>query len=260
MKAHQRRLRERYSKNGEATPETDLSVRRARVHPISYSFAKSIIFRYEWLGTMASTEYHYGIFFGEYCGGVTCYGRNAIAGISFHRKFNLLREDVIILARGACVHWAPKNTNSRLIARSLRMVGVEAGVRICCAFADEDAGEVGSLYQATNWIYIGPGTPTPLLRSSEGRELNVRIVTSYARRNHISFARQMRMFEAAGWKRVDGRPKHRYVFQLDDDERLRDRIEELRVDEVPRRKQRGAAPALQAGEGGSTPTSALATT
>jgi hypothetical protein len=58
------------------------------------------------------------------------------------------------LQRGACVHWAHHHAASRLIAYSLAEEE-KRGTRIVVAFSDPAAGEIGTVYQATNWLYCG---------------------------------------------------------------------------------------------------------
>jgi len=53
-------------------PRADIS--KAECREISYSDAKKIILEYEWLGTMGTTQMHYGIFFEGQVAGVICFG------------------------------------------------------------------------------------------------------------------------------------------------------------------------------------------
>lgn len=78
--------------------------------------AEQVIFKYEWLGTMSKTRWHYGIFYGSYCAGVVCFGRNVTGGANTPKMFGVENNDMICLARGACVHWAERGSNSRLVS------------------------------------------------------------------------------------------------------------------------------------------------
>ena len=54
--------------------------------------------------------------------------------------------------------WSPKNTNSKLIGESLKLFSKnEPLAKVVIAYADPSAGEIGTVYQATNWYYIGRG-------------------------------------------------------------------------------------------------------
>src|SRR3954463_9330197 len=98
---------------------------------------------------------HYSAF-GPYIGGVCCFGGLRVTGgIQSNRMFGIEPDELRILARGACVHWAPPHTNSKLVSGSLRALrAADPMARIVIAYADTDAGEIGTIYQACNWTYI----------------------------------------------------------------------------------------------------------
>lgn len=67
--AWQKQLRDRYLAEG-TPPVPHLDVKRAEVRRVSRKLATQIILKYEWLGAMAQTGYHYGIFYGSACAGI----------------------------------------------------------------------------------------------------------------------------------------------------------------------------------------------
>ena len=89
----------------------------------------------------ASSSLHYGIFFGNECGGVCCVAINGTgtAGPFIANQFGIERKHLTILVRGACVHWAPTGANSKLVSWTARLVAKE-GAKIMLAFSDDDAG------------------------------------------------------------------------------------------------------------------------
>ena len=69
--AWQKQIRDKYISEG--TPDVPhLDVKKAIVRPVTRNLAKQIILKYEWLGTLVPAQLYYGIFFGNYCAGVTC--------------------------------------------------------------------------------------------------------------------------------------------------------------------------------------------
>jgi hypothetical protein len=134
----------------------------ARVREIDYDTAKAIIMKYEWLGNMGTTARTFGLFFGEELAGVTCFGHPQGTVVNVFGKENA--DKVYWLARGACVHWAHPHSASFLINESCKMFGLpwktargedKPAKFAFLATADTDAGEIGTVYQATNWLYIG---------------------------------------------------------------------------------------------------------
>jgi hypothetical protein len=67
------------------------------------------------------------------------------------------RNLAICLARGACVHWAHPHAASFLISRGCKLAELKFGWKIFYAYSDPTAGEIGTVYQACNWLYLGIG-------------------------------------------------------------------------------------------------------
>jgi hypothetical protein len=163
MKCHQRLVRESHE-DGHPVPK-DFST--ASVREIPHSVAKEFILKYEWLGNTGTTVRAFGLFFGEELAAVECFGHPGSTAI-----WNICGEEnadmVYWLARGACAHWAPpRSASSYLINRACEMMGAPWKTRdgkdmpakfVFLATADSDAGEIGTVYQASNWIYLGKTT------------------------------------------------------------------------------------------------------
>ena len=71
------------------------------------------------------------------------------------------------LVRGACVHWAHPHSASYLINRSCKLLAKE-GKNIFIAYSDVDAGEIGTVYQASNWFYCGMTSGGRLIVAPDG--------------------------------------------------------------------------------------------
>lgn len=70
------------------------------------------------------------------------------------------RDKEKLIARGASISWAPKNLASWLVASSVRWMVQNTGYRIFTAYSDPEAKELGTIYQAMNWIYLGQTSGT----------------------------------------------------------------------------------------------------
>ena len=161
-KAHQRIIREKFSivDDGGLFGIPRCNIKDSVLREVSFGEAKRIILKYEWLGTMGTTQYHYGIFYKTECAGVVCFGyfqaMNTNSGGHPYAPYigEQYAKNGIQLTRGACVHWAHQHSGSKLIAYGLKQVS-KLGYKYAVAFSDPDAGEIGTLYQATNWYYVG---------------------------------------------------------------------------------------------------------
>jgi len=162
--AHQRRIREREAVR-DPRPQM-ATLEGCTVAVIPFAEAKAIIVRYEWLRSMPATPRAcYGLkdHDGELVG-VACFDRGP-APESADLCGPERRDRTICLARGACVHYAPPNAASFLISRACKLAHAQFGWKVFYAYADPMAGEIGTVYQAVNWLYVGIGAG----RSDKGR-------------------------------------------------------------------------------------------
>lgn len=223
----QKQLRDHYAAEG--APAVDLSLKKAIVRPVSRRLAEMIIFKYEWLGTMATgVNRFYGIFFGPYCAGVTTFAPSGFGLPSLAKSFQIDGNQLAYLARGANVHWSPAGANSKLIGWSLRFEE-KLGNKLAVAFSDADAGEIGTVYQASNWVYLGVGSTWKQWVSPLGKLWSFNGFTKWCKDHHIDTNKGRQRLLAEGWREQDTNPKHRYAYVLDrSDNALVDRIERLR--------------------------------
>ena len=241
--AWQKQLRDKYM--DEPPPPVKLSLKKAKIVPVSRAVAAQIIFKYEWLGTMAATSMHHGLFFGPYCAGVTCAGVGCTGGTNTHKMFGLERNELITLARGANVHWAPTGSNSKLVSWTCRLL--QGYGKLIIAYADTDAGEIGTIYQACGWHYIGKGSATRQWVSPEGRVLDQKLPSNLSNTRGGSRKRWVAALKKAGWIEQISNPKHRYCQIIDKtDKRLAALIKDLEQP-YPKRLGDSAAAASKAG-------------
>jgi hypothetical protein len=158
-KAHQRKIREEKEKEELESRKTPIwhginrDIKNAIVKPIDRKLAKEIVEEYEWLGCMpAFSKYHFGIFYDDVCAGVTVFGKDYIENLGHWDKYNYTGR-MLLLSRGVCVHWAHPHSGSKLIMESIKQLPPEYDV--ITATIDQAAGEIGTIYQACNFYYIG---------------------------------------------------------------------------------------------------------
>lgn len=217
--AWQKQLRDRYETEG-VPPVPHLDIKRAIVKPITRKLAEQIILKYEWLGTMVKSRWHYGIFFGMYCAGVTCIGTHLTGGINSSKEFGLSQHELAILARGANVHWSPKGANSKLVAWTCRLMSKDSSCKLIIAYSDTDAGEIGTIYQACNWVCLGRGgNSVRQLIAPNGRIYDQKMIWQIRFQhnilNRISWSEQAQALIDNGWQWQEINPKYRYVYVLD---------------------------------------------
>tara|TARA_R110002020_G_scaffold2488_1_gene11676 strand:+ start:18824 stop:19555 length:732 start_codon:yes stop_codon:yes gene_type:complete len=202
---HQRQVRNRASLLeggdnlfGKWWENLDRRIETAECRDIPHEQARKIIAQYEYLGTYCNAPiFAHGIYFSDHLAGCVVFGAPSPPNIAPSVMGEKEADRVIQLARGACVHWAHPHSASKLIASGLRSAE-SRGYGCVIAFSDPDAGEIGTVYQATNWLYCGLTAKRPDYFNARG----VRVVGRFQKG------------DAKKLTKGDRTRKHRYVFLL----------------------------------------------
>jgi len=127
----------------------DLSPASALVSEASRAEVQGVVERYEWMGNLPDNCSRYAkLTFDGNVAGAVAFSRSGFGG-----SFTYLGNEAWKLARGVTLHWAPTWASSALISRSLRLLFDDPTFVV--AFSDWEAGEVGTVYQASGWVYLG---------------------------------------------------------------------------------------------------------
>jgi hypothetical protein len=214
MKAHQRIIRERkQSENGNEGlfgawwSYIDTSFDKAQIHEIANEQAAAVIRDYEWLGDMPqAVTTCWGLLWERTIAGVLVFAEKPGSNLASD-KSSIVPQEALYLARGACVHWAPPNAASFFINAVCQKLG---NVSVL-AYSDPAAGEVGTIYQALGWVYIGKsrGGPTGVLVDGKLMQLH-----SFKRDRNYNVGQSLAEVRAAFPKANTIIPvprKHRYL-------------------------------------------------
>jgi hypothetical protein len=171
--AHQKVIRDQkaqqdlYNLFGNYWDDIDKDLKKAVVKPIDFATAKRIVEEYEWLGCMPSVSlYYFGIYFDNICGGCVVFSPEYIENLGAWDKYEYTGK-ILLLSRGVCIHWTPVNTNSKLIMSAIKMLPKK--YKVITATTDHLAGEIGTIYQACNFEYVGSmRDANPNVRSKNG--------------------------------------------------------------------------------------------
>jgi hypothetical protein len=119
----------------------------------------NFIKKHEWLGNMPLRPTHR----------FTARYKDILIGVivmatpnTFNTK--LLGKDNVhlekLISRGACISWSPKNLASSLLMYSIKYMVKNTHYRIFTAYSDIEAKELGTIYQACNFYYLGKQSGT----------------------------------------------------------------------------------------------------
>lgn len=131
--------------------------------------AKKFIERYEWLGNLTQYSTHYfGAFYKEELGGVIIFSMpNAFSKLLGDNTKNIER----LISRGACASWTPKSLASQFLMWCIKWMVKNTPYRLFTAYSDPTAKELGTIYQACNFYYLGNnnGTTTRYINPYTGK-------------------------------------------------------------------------------------------
>ncbi|MFQ6030919.1 MAG: DNA methyltransferase [Dehalococcoidia bacterium] len=120
-------------------------------------------------------------------------------------------DDCLTLTRLWLSDELPKNSESRFVGVVLRHLRKHTSLKFLVSYADPARGHVGTIYQATNWVYAGLSQATPLYDLGDGKQYHSRSLS------HCFGSHGLEHFRRHGIqiKLVPQQAKHRYVYFLD---------------------------------------------
>jgi len=213
--------------NAGLTPSAALH--ELRLQPISLVAAKHIIIRNHYLHSFpGGTKLHIGVFLGTRLLGALTLGVGPFLGYKIVRDAE--PTDVITLTRLWLSDELPSNTESKVLGILLRELKKSTNLKFVLAYSDPAAGHVGTIYQGTNWFYIGLSSATPLYDIGDGKLHYSRSLA------HQLGSHSMKYWNSKGLavKTIPQMAKHKYIYFLDESWRSR-----LAVPELPFPKKEG---------------------
>ena len=116
---------------------------------------RDFIIRHEFLGCLPNRPTHRFTArlkeTGELAGVVVMAVPNAFSHLIGKENKNIVK----LVSRGASISWAPKNLGSWIVSRSCKWMVQNTEFRCFEAYSDPLAKELGTIYQALNWTYLG---------------------------------------------------------------------------------------------------------
>jgi len=183
----------------DVAPDQYSKVRDMRVDRASKRDVDEFCRRWHYSSRGGSAAWNYGVWDGHTLAGVASYNlptMDACAAVFGPERW----EWVAHLGRLVCAEDAPRNIESKLIARSLRLLKIDRPVvRAVLTFAAPSAGHLGYVYQATNALYLG---------KSMGRSY---FVDQHGARRSDSHSSHT-IARSRGWEVVKEVGKHRYLY------------------------------------------------
>ncbi len=187
------------------------------VSPIPIAVAKALLVEHHYLHSLpGGTCLAFGVFHqGRLLGALTL-------GVGPANAYRLVDgakpEDCLVLSRLWLSDELPPNSESYVLGVVLRALRKQTRVSFLVSYADPSQGHLGTIYQATNWLYTGLSEAMPLYDSGDGKARHSRSLShAYGSHSVEHFAQH-----GIAVRTISQSRKHRYIYLLD--HTLRDRL------------------------------------
>jgi hypothetical protein len=180
------------------------------VRPIPQLAAKRIIIQNHYLHSFPGcTKLCFGAFSGNRLLGAITFGSGPANAYRMVEGSSI--DDCLTLTRLWLSPELPKNSESRIIAISLRYLKKYTKLKFLVTYADPVQGHVGTIYQATGWLYTGLSEATPKFDVGDG------IVRHSRSFSHALGSHSLKYLAECGLdvKVIPQQPKHRYIYLTD---------------------------------------------
>ena len=199
---------EHHQIRGGANPTSALH--SIQIAPVELDIAKKVLVEHHYLRSIpGGTQLSLGAFIEGRLLGVLTFG---VGPTNAHRLVEgAARTDCVTLTRLWLSDELPKNSASRVLGIALRSLANATTIKFVLTYADPNAEHMGTIYQASNWVYIGESQPMSLLDFGDSVPRNARTV------GHRFGSHSVKHFRKHGINvtRIPQVPKHRYIYFLD---------------------------------------------
>lgn len=215
---------------GGATPTSALQ--SLQVAPIPIAAAKNMVEQHHYLHSLpGGTSLAFGVFITNRLMGAVTLG---VGPANVHRLVQrAFHHDCLTLTRFWLADELPPNSESRVLGIVLRALRDGSSTKFIVSYADPAAGHIGTIYQATGWLYTGLSEATPRYDIGDGVLRHSRTVSNhYGTRSQTYLQRH-----GIPLKLVPQSHKHRYIYFLAPGWRSRLQVQTLPYPQLDRRSQ-----------------------
>ena len=163
---------------------------------------KKFIERHEWLGNLSQyTTHWFACYYNEILAGVILFNMpNAFSKLLGENTKELER----LISRGACISWSPKNLASSFLMWSINWMVKNTQYRLFTGYSDPTAKEIGTIYQACNFYYLGQksGTTTRYINPYTGKIVSDRFFRQ--RTAYKKYAKELSIEWDRNWEKKTG--------------------------------------------------------
>ncbi len=148
-------------------PNPTAALQSLLVKPVPFVVAKRLIERNHYLHTFpGGTKLTFGVFIDNRLQGAISLGAGPTN--AYNLVYRAQPDDCLVLTRLWLFDDLPRNSESKVISIVIRALKQNTHIKFMVSYADPSQGHVGTIYQATNWLYTGLSEAMPLYNLGDG--------------------------------------------------------------------------------------------
>lgn len=199
-------------------------VKDFQVHPVTKQEIQFFAEKWHYSKSAGSVLWAYGLYNQYKLLGIVAYNMptREVCAFPFGEDYV---DSVVHMGRLVCRDEAPRNSESKLIAQSLKLLKLDKpNIRAVITYAAGRQNHLGYVYQATNALYLGTANERSFYIDEKGNHRST---------NKIYYAEAL----ARGWTIHHDPPKHRYLYLLGNKTERKESRKLLRVPIFPYPKE-----------------------
>jgi len=186
------------------------------IKPVPFVAAKRLIERNHYLHTFpGGTKLTFGIFVDNRLHGAISLGAGPANAYSL--VYQAQPDDCLVLTRLWLSDDLPRNSESKVISIVLQALKRYTNLKFMVSYADPSQGHVGTIYQASNWLYTGLSEAMPLYDMGDGKARQSRSLAHGFGTHSVKHL----IDSGINVKLIPQSSKHRYIYFLDPSWRTR---------------------------------------
>ena len=198
------------------------------VQPVPVVVAKILLEHEHYLHSLpGGTLLAFGVLLGRRLMGVITIGVGPV--LAYHLVEGAEPNNCAALTRLWLSDELPRNSESRVLGIVLRSLRRYTNLKFVVTYADPEVGHIGTIYQATGWLYTGFSEAMPLVDLGDGKARHSRSVGQVFGTHSVQYLTR----QGLSVRRIPQAAKHRYIYFLDPEWRSRLQVPVLRY---PRRE------------------------
>jgi hypothetical protein len=193
-----------------AGPSPSTALHQISVRPIPFLAAKKMLVENHYLHSLpGGTKLAFGVFLNHNLFGTITFG--AGPSLVYSLVEDAQPEDCLTLTRLWLSDQLPSNSESRVISVALRAIRKFTHVKFVVTYADPSHEHMGTIYQATNFLYTGLSEKMPLFDIGDGKPRHSRTLSHSYGTHSIKYL----VSNGVNVKIIPQAAKHRYIYFLD---------------------------------------------